>query len=495
MTLSRRDFLKLGALVTASAALSSCAPAYVYRRLAGDLPAIPWTPLSERDFLALNRLTFGPRLDERARFAEIGLQAYIEEQLAFESVNDFDCELLLRPFKTLKMEANELEAISNQLFENYDREKVPDQLRRATALRQLYSKRQLYELMVEFWNDHFNIFIEKGNCFYLKTVDDRDVIRKNALGSFRHLVWASAHSPAMLVYLDNQANHKGAPNENYARELMELHTLGVNGGYTQQDVMELARCLTGWTVKEHFWLGDFAFEEDLHDTGTKNVLGMTIHNTGIKEAEGVIEALTLHPNTARFIATKLTRRFIADEPPPEIVDKAAQTFIYTKGDIKSVLRVILLDGLSVARPKYKRPVYFVLSALRMLNVETDGAAIQDHLLRMGQSYFNWPTPDGYPDRSEPWQGNLMPRWQFAFELIRNEIEATKLGLKALIDVSEAGNLRDKVDAVSSLLLGLPFARITRDELIDSVLSAGATEEETLQIVTASLIASPAFQWR
>ena len=495
MTLSRRDFLKLGALVTASAALSSCGPVYAYRRLGSDLLSVSWAPLDPHDFLALNRLTFGPRVDERARFAEIGLQAYIEEQLAFESVNDFDCELLLRPFKTLKMEANELEAISNQLFENYDRGKVPDQLRQATALRQLYSKRQLYELMVEFWNDHFNIFIEKGNCFYLKTVDDRAVIRKNALGSFRDLVWASAHSPAMLVYLDNQANHKGAPNENYARELMELHTLGVNGGYTQQDVMELARCLTGWTVKEHFWLGDFAFGEDLHDTGTKNVLGMTIHNTGIKEAEGVIEALAVHPNTARFIATKLTRRFLGDEPPPEIVDKAAQTFIHTKGDIKSVLRVILLDGLSLARPKYKRPVNFVLSALRMLNVETDGTAIQDHLLRMGQSYFNCPTPDGYPDRSEPWQGNLMPRWQFAFELIRNEIKGTQIGLKALMDVSGASSLQDEVDAVSSLLLGAPLARVTRDELIDSVLSSGATEEETLQIVTASLIASPAFQWR
>ena len=493
MTLSRRDFLKLGAFVTASAALSSCAP--VYRRLMGDLSVVPWTPLSERDFLALNRLSFGPRVDERARFSEIGLQAYIEEQLAFDSINDFDCELLVSPFKTLRMEANELEAISNQLFENYDREKVPNELRQTTALRQLYSHRQLYELMVEFWNDHFNIFIEKGNCFYLKTVDDREVIRKNALGSFGDLVWASAHSPAMLVYLDNQANHKGAPNENYARELMELHTLGVNGGYTQQDVMELARCLTGWTVREHFWLGDFAFKEGLHDLGTKNVLGRTIHNAGIKEAEAVIETLAVHPNTARFIATKLTRRFIADEPPPEIVEKATQTFLNTSGDIKSVLRVILLDGLSLARPKYKRPVNFVLSALRLLNVETDSASIQDHLLRMGQSYFNWPTPDGYPDRSEPWQGNLMPRWQFAFELIRNEIKGTKLGLKSLIDVSQAGSLWDEVDAVSSLLLGAPLARVTRDELIDSVLSSGATEEETLQIVSASLIASPAFQWR
>jgi len=233
----------------------------------------------------------------------------------------------------------------------------------------------------------------------------------------------------------------------------------------------------------------------LHDTGIKNVLGITIPNAGIKEAEQVIERLVTHPSTAHFIATKLTRRFIADNPPQEIIEKATQTFLNTRGDIKSVLRIILLDGLPLAQPKYKRPANFVLSALRMLNVETDGIGIQDYLLRMGQSYFNWPTPDGYPDHSEAWQGNLMPRWQFAFELIRGEIKGTKTGLKGLMDVSNASNLWGEVDAVSSLLLGAPLASVTRDELIDSILLAGASEEETLQIVTASLIASPAFQWR
>ncbi len=491
--LTRRDFLKLASLVTASAVLSSCAP--VYRRLAGDLPTVPWTALSASDFLALNRLTFGARVEERARFTEIGLQNYIEEQLDFESINDFDCDLQLMPFKTLKMEANELEGISNQLFDNYDREKVPSELRQATLLRQLYSKRQLYEVMVEFWSDHFNIFIEKGNEFFLKTVDDREVIRKHALGSFRDLVWASAHSPAMMIYLDNQANEKSHPNENYARELMELHTLGVNGGYTQKDVMELARCLTGWNVKEHFWLGDFVFKDELHDTGEKNVLGLSIQPSGIKEAEQVIEMLVTHPSAAKFISTKLARRFIADDPPPQLVEKAAQTFLDTKGDIKSVLRVILLDGLPLSKPKYKRPLNFMLSALRMLNAETDAAALHDYLLRMGQVAFNWPTPDGYPDFSEAWQGNLMPRWQFAFELIRDEIKNTKHNLQNLLDVSSTGMLQDDVDSTTSLLLGSPLQRFARDGLIDSVRTAGATDEEILPIIAAGIIASPAFQWR
>ena len=491
--LSRRDFLKLASLVTASAALSSCAP--VYRKLAGDLPTVPWTPLDARDFLMLNRLTFGPRVEERARFMEIGLQSWVEEQLAFESIDDFDCNLRLQPFKSLNMDANELEAISNGLFDDYDRETVPNELRQATLIRQVYSQRQLYELMVEFWSDHFNIYMEKGNCFYLKTVDDREVIRKHALGSFRDLVGASAHSPAMLIYLDNQANEKTAPNENYARELMELHTLGVDGGYTQQDVMELARCLTGWKVKEHFWLGDFVFDEDVHDNGMKHVLGLTITPSGLQEAEQVIEHLVTHPSTARFIATKLTRRFLADEPSQEVVEKAAQTFLQTNGDLKSVLRLILLDGLPFAKPKYKRPANFMLSALRMLNAETNGAGVQEYLLRMGQTYFNWPTPDGYPDHSQAWQGNLMPRWQFAFEFIRNKIPGTKHNLNTLMDVSLSDDLSGDVDAIAALLLGAPIPSVARDELIDTVISAGATEEETLQIVTAGLLASPAFQWR
>jgi len=493
MTLSRRDFLKLGALVTASTALASCAP--VYRKITGDLPITAWTPLNQLDFMMLNRITFGARVEERRRFLEIGLQNYIEEQLDFESIDDFACDLQLSTFNTLDKDANELEGISNQLFDGYDRETVPNELRQATLIRQLYSNRQLYEVMVDFWSDHFNIFIEKGECFYLKTVDDREVIRKHALGAFHDLVFASAHSPAMLTYLDNQVNEKSHPNENYARELMELHTLGVDGGYSQQDVMELARCLTGWSVKKHFWLGEFVFREEQHDTGVKNVMGLTIQPEGQKEAERVIEMLTSHPSTAKFIATKLCRRFIADNPPGEIIEKVARTFLQTDGDIKSVLRVVLLDGLAYMQPKYKRPLNFVLSASRMLNVETDAVAINRHLLRMGQGHFNHPTPDGYSDFSETWQGNLMPRWQFAFQLIRNEIEDTKHNLQNLLDVLLTENLQEDIDAISSLLLGSPIDRLIRDGLIDSVTSAGANPEEALQIIVGSLIASPVFQWR
>jgi len=205
------------------------------------------------------------------------------------------------------MSATELADWSEGLFDDVDKQSVPRELARATLIRQVYSRRQLYEVMVEFWTDHFNISVEKGDCWFLKTVDDRSVIRPHALGKFRDLLWASAHSPAMLVYLDNQVNYKGAPNEHYARELMELHTLGVHGGYTQQDVQDLARCLTGWSVKEAFWRGDFTFNAGQHDPEAKTVLGLTISPDGQGEAERVVEMLAAHASTARFIATKLGR--------------------------------------------------------------------------------------------------------------------------------------------------------------------------------------------
>ena len=227
MTLSRRDFLKLSSLITASAAIASCAPAsrQITRTLA-PLKNDAWPALSAADFVALSRLTFGPRPEERTRLGEIGLANWIEEQLAPESISDNAISIRLRNISSLNMSASDLFDYSDGLFDNYNRQKVPRELRTATLIRQVYSRRQLHEVLVEFWNDHFNIFTEKGDCFVLKTVDDRDVIRAHALGSLRDLVWASAHSPAMLVYLDNQANTAGAPNENYARELMELHTLG-----------------------------------------------------------------------------------------------------------------------------------------------------------------------------------------------------------------------------------------------------------------------------
>ena len=496
--LSRRAFLRLAGLVSASAAVSAaaaCAPAYA--RLGGPAEpdaAGPAPDLPAADERLLNRLTFGPRLAERARVAEIGAAAWIEEQLAPAALDDGPADWRLRRFETLNMKSQDLAGLGDLLFDSVDALTVPDELRQATLLRQVYSRRQLYEVLVEFWSDHFHLSTAKGDCWFLKTVDDREVIRPHALGRFRDLLWASAHSPAMLTYLDNQANVAGAPNENYARELLELHTLGVGSGYTQADVMDLARALTGWTVKERFWRGQFTFNPDIHDQGVKHVLGLTLEPAGQAEAEQVVEQLGTHPATARCICTKLARRLLADEPPPGLVARATATFLSTSGDIQAVLRVLLLDGLlaadSPAAPKFKRPVNFVASALRQLNAETDaGPALHEYLVRLGQPYFLWPTPDGYPDRSAPWAGNLLPRWQFALALVHGEIPGTQVALPEGADPVVAA------DDLAQRLLGRPLLPEGRTALLAAVSAAGATPDELPALLTAGFLAAPAFQWR
>jgi uncharacterized protein (DUF1800 family) len=423
--------------------------------------------------------------------------------LAPDLIDDGPADWRLRNFDTLRMAASDLAERSSKLFDTVDRLSVPNELRQATLVRQVYSRRQLYEAMVEFWTDHFNISVDKGDCYFLKTVDDREVIRPHALGRFRDLLWASAHSPAMLVYLDNQANIKDAPNENYAREVMELHSLSVRGGYSQADVMELARAFTGWTVKQHFWRGQYTFDAHQHDAGVKTLLGLTLQPEGQREAERALEMLATQPATASFIAAKLARRFLGDDPPSAVVEQARLAFVQSDGDIKTVLRTILFDGLlgpvSAATPKFKRPVNFIASALRQLNAETDaGPALRDYLAQMGQAHFAWPTPDGYPDRAGPWTGNLLPRWQFALALVADEIKGTRVRLAALARQTPA--LAEQTpaaiaDDLSRLLLGRPLPAAGRDSLLRQLQAAGTAESQLPAILLAGLLASPAFQWR
>ncbi len=500
--LSRRDFLKLAGLVAAGATLSACQP--LYAQIGGPVETLsssPLSPLPLPHYAALNRLTFGPRWSERQRVADIGLAAWIEEQLAPGAIDDGPLDWRMRDFDILQLDAATLAELGNLLFDNIQPENVLQPFRQATLLRQVYSRRQLYEVMVEFWSDHFNISVDKGDCWYLKVVDDREVIRPHALGKFRDLLMASARSPAMLVYLDNQANRAGAPNENYAREVMELHTLGVDGGYTQRDVMELARCLTGWTVRDGIRRGTFTFDPAIHDPGSKTVLGMRIPPGGMEEAESVLDMLATHPATAQRIATKLARRFIADDPPRALVARAADVFLQTGGDIQAVLRTILFDGLLPAAaslpPKFKRPVNFLVSALRSLNAETDGGApLQQALSRMGQAYYAWPTPDGPPDTTSEWQGNLLYRWKFALALARNELKGTKLDMEGLIEASGGRQLEEVLAWASRLLIGARLPDGVRANLVAALRAAGASDTpEAAPVIVAGLIASPAFQWR
>ncbi|HDN04802.1 MAG TPA: DUF1800 domain-containing protein [Chloroflexi bacterium] len=502
MDFPRRDFLKvLGILGAGAGAAAGCSPlaSYLPTQSAGFQDPLQ---ISSPEWRALNRLSFGPRPEERQRLTKIGLGNYLEEQLSPEKISDHKTNLLLSRIEILEMDADALRNRGDKIFDNYDSTLVLDDFRQATTLRQVYSKKQLEEVLVEFWTDHFNISVQKGDCWFLKIVDDREVIRKHALGNFRELLGASAHSPAMLVYLDNQENHKDAPNENYARELLELHSLGVQGGYSQEDVMELARCLTGWRIKEHFWRGELKFDQDTHTPGVKTVLGETIQPAGKGELDQVLDILVKHPSTAETICTKLARRFLADDPPREIVNKASQVFLESRGDIKAVLRVILLDGFPYivtenSPLKYKRPVNYLVSALRSSGAETDGGrALQRYLKSMGQPLYDWPTPDGYPDTAASWQGNLLPRWRFALDLVQNQIKGTRFDLESyLVDV-QAGDASFFVDHVANNFLGGSLPPGMEIELLSTLEETiSDNPRQAAEVVIAGVLASPAFQWR
>ena len=502
MDITRREFLKVLAILGAGAgAAAGCSPLASY--LPSPESGFPDPiQLSSPDWRALNRLSFGPRPEERQRLSEIGLEHYLEDQLSPESITDPKTDLLLSRIEVLGMDADALRNRGDKIFDNYDPSLVLDDFRQATILRQVYSNRQLEEVMAEFWTDHFNISVQKGDCWFLKVIDDREVIRKHSLGNFRELLGASAHSPAMLVYLDNQENHKDAPNENYARELLELHSLGVDGGYSQEDVMELARCLTGWRIKEHFWRGQLKFDQDSHTPGEKTVLGQTIRPSGRGEIDQVLDLLAEHPSTAKTICTKLARRFLADIPPHEIVDRASQVFLDSKGDIKAVLRIILLDGLASIKMddhalKYKRPVNFLVSALRSTGADTDGSEkIQRYLKQMGQPLYDWPTPDGYPDTKDAWQGNLLPRWQFALDLVQNRIKGTKFELETYLADIQKGDAGFFVDRVANNLLGGSLPPVMEMELLAALEGTiGNNPRQAAEVVIAGVLASPAFQWR
>ena len=409
----------------------------------------------------LSRVTFGPTTVERDQVKKIGTDRYIDEQLDPASIDDDALDQRLRSLPTLRTATPPLLARFNpprvQLPEALPMCTVPavaiktaggpqsvvTELQRATFLRAVYSRRQLYERMVGFWENHFNVYINKdADRFYL-TSFDRDSVRPFALGNFRALLGAVAHSPAMLYYLDNwqsgiprggasgrPVRRAGGLNENYARELLELHTLGVDGGYTQQDVEEVARCFTGWTIYRVNDVGLFMFDPSQHDDGEKIVLGHRIPPSGgIADGEMVLDILARHPSTARFIATKLARMLVSDDPPESVVRRAAAAFTKSNGSIAETVRAILKsrEFRRGQEAKIKSPFEYAVSAVRALGAETDGSpAMLAWIARMGGPMFGRVTPDGYPDRAGTWlaTGTLLERMNFAVAIANNQIAGT-----------------------------------------------------------------------
>jgi uncharacterized protein (DUF1800 family) len=484
MKTSRRTFITvLGASAT-TAALSGCdQAANVIATLAGldtDRDLRPPTA-DEIDPVmhAINRMTWGARPGDYRRIAVMGVDKFIDEQLAPDAINDWRCDWKVSSIESMAQPTAELyEYAPNRLLADLTQYKL---------LRGVYSKRQLFEVMVDFWTDHFNIVSEKADCRWLKAADDRDVIRRHALGNFRDLVRQSATSAAMLIYLDGHDNKviddDDRPNENYARELLELHTLGVHGGYTQRDVMETARCLSGWTYENRpFRLraARVAFNPKRHDNGAKHVLGHTIPaGGGADDLDRVIDIVCNHPSTARYIATKLCRRFVADPAPDDAVKQVADAFTQSHGDIRATLRALFQsDAFTSSRGNlFKRPLRFAISALRAIDADSDCAQpTTAYLQQMGQAPFQYPTPDGYPIEQAPWLGGLLFRWHMAVNMVAGRMKDTK------VDIAKLTKQFDGRTQFAAHLIGRAPNDLERTLIEDS------------DAPVALMLASPAFQW-
>jgi uncharacterized protein (DUF1800 family) len=443
---------------------------------------------------ALNRLGYGPRPGDVEKVRAMGLDEWIDEQLHPNRIADRAMAAHLGSLRTIRLSTGDLLAhyevpreakkeiqarraelgdgaseeqmreARRELMQKYrDRmdgtpQEVVQELQSAKILRAIYSERQLDEVMADFWMNHFNVFAGKGPVKFMVGEYERDAVRPHAWGKFEDLLRATAESPAMLFYLDNwlsadpnapafrQARKRGL-NENYAREIMELHTLGVDGGYTQKDVTEVARCFTGWTMRNpRQGAPQFFFNERIHDHGNKVVLGHRIKAGGKNEGDEVIHLLATHPSTARFVSYKLARRFVADEPPKALVDRATETFLKTDGDIRAVVKAIVTSP-EFASPaaraaKLKTPFEFVVSAARASGAEVDDAhALAGRLAAMGMPLYLQQPPTGYKDTADAWvsTSGLLARLNLALDLAAGRVRGVSMDPSRPISAQTLGS--------------------------------------------------------
>lgn len=378
--------------------------------------------LARRALLA--RATYHPTVTERRRVHQLGHDAWLDEQLAPSTVDDAALEARLGAYPWLGRTAAELRSQYGGGGWALSEESKAVRLLRAT-----YSRRQLLERVVDFWNDHFNVPFSAQDANYLRPPYEENVIRAHALGTFPALLRAVAKSPAMGAFLDQDSNVAGAPNENWARELLELHTLGHDSGYTEHDVREVARCFTGWGYVRHWQAGTFGtfrFDAAAHDTGAKTVLGLTIPaGGGVDDGEFVVEMLLRDPRTVHHVSTKLVRWFLGEDAveSTDAVARVEAVWRGTGGSIRAMVREMLRSTSLVAvqpwrRRKLKRPFHFAVSLLRAVGAEVTVPTTAVYALGgLGQVPFEWPDPDGFPDEADAWVATLTPRWRFASQLL------------------------------------------------------------------------------
>ena len=552
-------------VVLAGAACSSAPPPR--RTVEAPAPAprpapsltLPASPLSEeqRVLHALNRLGYGPRPGDVERVRRTGLAAYIEQQLSPSRIADPAADQALTGYPVLDQSAAQLvrdypqlspqirqrvaqgEMTRRDVMEMYPLERRPavitGQMQAARITRAVLSERQLEEVMVDFWFNHFNVYAQKGAVRWMLPAYEREAIRPHALGRFHDLVLATARHPAMLFYLDNwlstradlvirqgpNAGRRMGLNENYARELMELHTLGVDGGYRQEDVVEVARCFTGWTIDRPQQGGGFLFRPQAHDRGAKRVLGQTIPAGGdLQDGERVIDILTRHPSTARFIATKLARRLVSDDPPSTLVDRAAATFQRTDGDIRAVLTTIVTApefwSAEAYRAKIKTPLEVVASAMRALDgriapaggpeAAGGGVALAREVGKLGEPLYEAQPPTGYPDRAESWvnTGALLGRMNFALGLAHNRFPGARVDLGAFLGPVDRRRPDQVLDRLLAVILNGEATAHTRAVLAGQLESPEITrttaydqvpKDTDVEKLTALVLGSPEFQRR
>ncbi|HUI82783.1 MAG TPA: DUF1800 domain-containing protein [Candidatus Binatia bacterium] len=408
---------------------------------------------------------------------------------------------------------------------NHPEAVVDGELQAGKLLRAVYSDRQLEEVLTDFWFNHFNVFIGKGSDRYLVTAYERDVIRPRVLGKFRDLLIATAQSPAMLFYLDNwqsegpnsdaalgkpgpgprpywtrrpaaiyrprppqpnpqsnQQQRRSGLNENYARELMELHTLGVNGGYTQHDVTEVARVFTGWTLEQPQQGGGFVFRPRLHEPGDKVVLGHRIRASGEEEGLEVLRLLAHQPATARFISTELAQRFVADNPPQPLVEAMAKTFIASDGDLREVLRTMFhsteFRAPQAYRSRVKTPFEFVVSSLRATQAEvSDPQPLLFMLNKMGQPLYGSQPPTGYSTRADVWVNSaaLLDRMNFGLALATNRLPGASFNPGQLMNSGAASSHAGLASATAPTEAADPYEA---QRVLEQVLLAGDVSTQT-----------------
>jgi hypothetical protein len=500
--MQRRDFLKTLGVGAGAAVVGAEFFTQTTHALSAPAAVSEAQQSADEVWRALNRLTFGPRPGQVEAVRKQGLENWLKVQMNPLAIDDSAVEKRLGDFITLDMTNSEL--VSQK---GAQQGKVVYELDAATVMRSIYSPRELHEVMVNFWSEHFSIWHEKELDKVFKTADDRDVIRKNTFTTYRQILGASAKSPAMLIYLDNAESNKKHPNENYAREVMELHTITI-GHYTEDDVKEVARCFTGWTIQglRDPNPGEFKFDARIHDNGAKKVLGQVFPaGGGIDDGERVLDMLAANPGTAELIANKLARRFIADTPPDDAVQAGKQAFLNSKGDIKATLLAILnTPAFRTAPPKYKRPYEYLVSLFRALDVQIDKLqpGVLGILRNMGHLPFDWITPDGYSDYAANWEGNMLGRWNLAIDTLSNKVPGVHVDLNALV---RGQNVPIEPNAVVNFfaqhLYGRPMTNAESAEILGYMNKKGTpdlTQDLGRRMVNETLalmLAAPAFQFR